>query len=926
MSLEVIRRPEIVEYSTGFEARWKCAWLPILWKFQSDLFPTNSVDVALTITSVADNGEGLAEFTTAANHLLSRFDWVNVTSSTVTGYEGINQLVEVTAANRFTLNIPFSATATGSAIKYYNNYHALIEVYGGLPSGHEFENQDPSLLTTTVKIFFDANNIAVVDLSRIAQTLINNIFDRNIPSWPNVLNFWDQTEILLKESFDQSTGVVVTTLERYGCIKDGGFVTGADWSNEFTGATWTFGSDQANVSLDQAGDADSKELTQTILGDALARFSITVTSTFTHTSGTPTVKLQALIGGTLINVQGSTTSQLTLTNTVIGLTTDALGVFSLEAVITAGSGTDTVDVVIDDVEVCIGVANKVVNSKLAFRNGRGGNMFDYIARSIVTKAKWMTGFEQPSLFSGEYFSLSIIIEDFSTIDPKLAIEQRDNAGVQVADDIIADIDDQDQGVYQLRIDALGISASTKLLKAIIVDGNLFGTAGWEAMANVGAVDLGEIIVISEDIICVILGTLLRRTSDGGLIWATVADNGAGGTFISMDYDDANDISVAVSVNKDVYVSVNFGATWLKKTDITTTGVNKITVAGGVIFGSGGSGTVSKSSNQGTSWTAVNVTTPRNLTAIFALTNQDVWVGSSGSGDQLHRTSNGGSSWAAQTPGSGTAAFNDIYFFDISNGIAVRNVGAVEQTSDGGTTWNTRVSGIAVNINGVWMQSASVAYFSANGGNLRKSTDGGVTWADEPDALGAIDLNDIHGESKPDGQTIAASADAGESEKNDSLISFDESKAITETICIDHNQKCSNQEIILNWLNNFGGWDTWKFFAEKDFNVDISESQRTVKNIYDNWPLSYDKETLGEEALIKAKKSTLVRSQFLTQQQVEAIAGIKTSMSVLQIIDGVDNKVTVLVDKNSFRIFTESDNLHSIQFIIQATDDIPTQSN
>ncbi len=469
MSLEIIRIPEIVEYGTGFTSRWKCAWLPIIWRIQSDLFPVNSVDVGLTINSVADDGNGLAEFTTSANHLLLRFDWVNVTSSTVADYKGIEQIVEVSAANKFTLNIAFSATATGSATKYYNNYHAIIEVYGGLPSGHEFEALDPSSLTTSVKIFFDSNSIAVVDLKRIAQTLINNIFDNNIPSWPNVLNFWDQTEILIKESFDNSDGTNITTIERYACIKDGGFITGSDWSNEGTGASWTFGSDQANVSLDETGDNDSKELTQTILGDALARFSITVTSTYTHTSGTPTVRLRAVIGGTTIDVRAATTSQVVSTDTVTGLTADDLGAFSLEVDITAGSGTDTVNIVIDNVEVCIGLANKVVNSKLDFRNGRGGNMFDHIVRDDSTIAKWMTGFVQPTLFENLYFSLSVIIDGLTFANSNIAIEQLDFNGDPVDDDILISIDDQDIGVYQLRIDQLGINPLARCIDVTIID-------------------------------------------------------------------------------------------------------------------------------------------------------------------------------------------------------------------------------------------------------------------------------------------------------------------------------------------------------------------------------------------------------------------------------------------------------------------------
>ncbi len=752
MSLEIIRIPEIVEYGTGFTSRWKCAWLPIIWKMQSDLFPVNSVDAGLTIASVADNGEGLAEFTCTANHLLLRFDWVNVTSSTVDDYEGIRQLVEVSAANIFTLNIPFNATATGTAKKYYNNYHAIIEVYGGLPSGHEFEALDPSSLTASVKIFFDSNNIAVVDLKRIAQTLINNIFDNNIPSWPNVLNFWDQTEILIKESFDSSTGTAISTTERYACIKDGGFVTGADWSNEGTGASWTFGSDQANVSLDEAGDNDSKELTQTIQGDALARFSITVTSTFTHTSGTPTVRLRAVIGGTTINVQGSTTSELTLTNTVIGLTVDALGVFSLEADITAGSGTDTVDIVIDNVQVCIGLANKVVNSKLDFRNGRGGNMFDYIARSIVTPANFMTAFKRPTLFINEYFSLSIILDDLS-ISPVVVLLQEDISGNEVANIIQESIDDQDKGVYQLRLDQLGINSDTRILKAFLA---------------------------TQD-------TIITENFDSDTDWDVRGTSSIAAGVLNLEPGIGNRV-----VNEPTLV-ITAGTTYDVEINIT---------------------------------------------------NID------GSNIQLNTNSVGDTSIE----------------FQIGSNMTTSGVHIFRHTFGVGQIF--------------------------------------VVW------------NNATGTTSPTITSITFTPLAGESE------------AITEILCIDYNQECASQEIYLMWLNQFGGWDFWKFNAEKDYGTEFTDSQRTEKNIYDNWPESYNKESLREEARIKGFKTITVRSQHLTSAQADSIGGIKASMHVIWIKEGLtlSDKVTVLVDKSSFQRFNETDQLHTISFIIRQTDDIATQSN
>jgi len=932
MSLEVIRIPEIIEYGTNFSSRWKCAWLPILWEIQSDLFPTNSVDVALSITSVADNGEGLAEFTFTANHLLSRFDWVNVTSSTVTDYEGIEQIVEVSAGNILTLNIPFNGTATGSAIKYYNNYHALIEVYGGLPSGHEFEAQDPSLLTTTVKIFFDSNNIAVVDLSRIAQTLINNIFDNNIISWPNVLNFWNQTEILLRESFDQSNGVLVTTNERYGCIKDGGFVTGADWSNEGTGATWTFGSDQANVSLDETGDNDSKELTQTILGDALARFSITATVTFTHTSGTPTLRLKAVIGGTEISVQGSTTAQGTFTKTVTGLTANATGIFSLEAIITAGSGTDTADIVLDDVEVCIGLANEVVNSKLDFRNGRGGNMFDYIVRDDSTIAKWMTAFIEPTLFIDEYFSLSIIIDGLTFANSKLAIEQLDFDGNPVDDDILVSIDDQDIGVYQLRLDQLGINSLARCIDVTVIDTTSSIVGGdWIEIFTGTVSDLEDVHVGSAQRIYIcgsFAGSLLRRSDNQGDLFVdkTPPSTGSGGVHeISMKGGAEGTLMVA-RANGFGY-SINGLDSYVNDTNPAAGGpvvmraLNATTV---LVINQNGGATLSV--NNGATWTALTFSPPTN-TGNY----QDCEIVSSilffccGNNGKIFRTADGGATaWIEDHDDN--QQLKAMHMGSSTVGWAVGTAGRILKTTDG-STWIAQTSGTAEDLYGVFFFDLNIGWAVGDNGTILETVDGGTNWtaASIPSSLATANFKAVNAFDGANDVAVAV-GDGGKAAKLTAGVTAGNKLSETKRVCIE--RECSSQDIYLMWLNQFGGWDSWKFTAEKDFNTDITESQRTEKNIYDDWPKSYNKQALREESRISGFKSITVRSQHLTAAQADAIGGIKTSMYVLEIKEGLflSDNVTVLVDKNSFQRFNETDDLFTITFNIRQTDDIATQSN
>lgn len=152
------------------------------------------------------------------------------------------------------------------------------------------------------------------------------------------------------------------------------------------------------------------------------------------------------------------------------------------------------------------------------------------------------------------------------------------------------------------------------------------------------------------------------------------------------------------------------------------------------------------------------------------------------------------------------------------------------------------------------------------------------------------------------------------------------EVITETKTYDIDCNCSNQDIHLQWLNPKGGYDSWKFTAKKDINRSITASGSTSKNIFPTWPNSY-----GEFADTDKRKQTfrdsrreiLVRSQHLTEDQVDIISGIKSS-PVVQIVNSIYDRRTVEVDQQSFTERKESDKLHEISFVITYTDDLPSQ--
>jgi len=152
--------------------------------------------------------------------------------------------------------------------------------------------------------------------------------------------------------------------------------------------------------------------------------------------------------------------------------------------------------------------------------------------------------------------------------------------------------------------------------------------------------------------------------------------------------------------------------------------------------------------------------------------------------------------------------------------------------------------------------------------------------------------------------------------NDKIIS-------TKTFDIDCD--CSNQSINLSWLNYLGGFDYHLFTAESEHAIDITNSGETKQNIFPSWPNSYGEhaDTIRKQTFRDSNTRIFVNSQYLTQDQADAIAYIKTS-PLVQIVNSRQDRRTVIVDSDSFVKYKDGDKTYSISFNISYTNDIPSQ--
>lgn len=148
--------------------------------------------------------------------------------------------------------------------------------------------------------------------------------------------------------------------------------------------------------------------------------------------------------------------------------------------------------------------------------------------------------------------------------------------------------------------------------------------------------------------------------------------------------------------------------------------------------------------------------------------------------------------------------------------------------------------------------------------------------------------------------------------------------LSELKTIDINQSCSNQEILIAWINYNGEIETWNFTARKAYGIEFGQVQQYRKDITADWPNTFvDGDTEDDYTSIEAFDTLTVVSQFLTLQQINAIKWVKVSKDVYR-LDGSKPK-RVLVDKNSFTIREDNDKLFQIEFTIRSTERLPVQT-
>ena len=231
------------------------------------------------------------------------------------------------------------------------------------------------------------------------------------------------------------------------------------------------------------------------------------------------------------------------------------------------------------------------------------------------------------------------------------------------------------------------------------------------------------------------GTVIAASENGMIIkwdvttkqWTKLSKGTSAINFQSIDIMEDNTIFVGGLGQPDanLYKSTDFGENW---EPITLPGDLRIFDvshdSGKNIYISGDQSGYYKSSDGGATW---EIFEPPVIFWGMATPNVDTLFGYNGFYKVIYRTVDAGMSWELVFEDSAIGWISDIRFYNPNRGIAVGGGGFIATTSDGGETWQRRVSGTFNDIISVKYFNDEFLYAAGSWRTFLKSLDGGETW-------------------------------------------------------------------------------------------------------------------------------------------------------------------------------------------------------
>jgi len=281
-------------------------------------------------------------------------------------------------------------------------------------------------------------------------------------------------------------------------------------------------------------------------------------------------------------------------------------------------------------------------------------------------------------------------------------------------------------------------------KGYILNGNKVykttdGALTWNLIFEPNTVTLlQEVYIIEEDIVIIagkdftIDHSFMYRTENGGQDWNYI--NISSNSILSSVHFPTPDIGYCVSLNGEVFKSIDAGLTWEEQDQEVSNNLKSVyfinEVEGIAVGGSPFSSTIIRTVDGGSNWYTVDSPAFEYLQSVF-FSSDDIgyivgWEG------QILKTEDGGNSWDLQTSVNMEGNL-DVFFTDDDTGYVVGGTqpqSLIQKTTNGGELWEDISPNIGGGLIALDFPSANTGYVVGarvdSMATLLKTETGGIT--------------------------------------------------------------------------------------------------------------------------------------------------------------------------------------------------------
>jgi photosystem II stability/assembly factor-like uncharacterized protein len=244
---------------------------------------------------------------------------------------------------------------------------------------------------------------------------------------------------------------------------------------------------------------------------------------------------------------------------------------------------------------------------------------------------------------------------------------------------------------------------------------------WIAPSNGTDLAVTSLVIDDTYIFAGTIGDGVQRSSDNGVTWEEKLSG-----FIGIGAICKSGNKVIASTSNYTLFTTNHGETWDYITQLDGASIFCYYCDGDTIF-AGGRNKIYKSTDNGNTFTTINLNFPFSIVNIYSITAIGSTLFAATSYDGVYKSTDNGLNWSAANIGMGPKDVRAITATNSSTLIAGTNYVGMYRSTDMGALWNKSMAGFPAGISILCLLESDASIYAGTRDGVFRTDDNGDTW-------------------------------------------------------------------------------------------------------------------------------------------------------------------------------------------------------